>query len=157
MTAKSVTFVGDGLELVLSVDGYEFEVAEGWDRDWLNGSVRLGLEDRDGSFEARVSVFWRADELARFEEQLRSGSPARKSRTSRVAELTTLEDQVELQIEVRLGEAQICGRVETERGGIELGWVATTAEQLEAALGQLAKLTQRFPARTGDDAEADGS
>jgi hypothetical protein len=79
---STVTIAGEGLEHVLSVDGYEFGAA-------------------------RCELFWRVHELVAFEEQLRAALAARKSRRGAVAELTTLEDQIALQIQVRFGEAQI--------------------------------------------------
>lgn len=146
--APAVTFLGDGLELVLAVDGYEFESAEeGWDLDWLTGSARLALDAPGAAFTATTSLFWQAGELASFEEQLRSALTARTSRKGKVAKLTTLEDQVELEIEVRFGEAQISGRIEHELGGIEFGWTGTTAKRLEGSPAQLAELTRRFPSR----------
>lgn len=147
---ESVTFTGRQFRLVLGVGAYEFEEATNFDdKNWLTGSVELEVgSSTDGVIQKTSSVFWVTTELADFERELHAALEMQKSRTAGRAELATLEDEVELQIMVRLDEATISGRVEQHSiASVTFGETPTTAHELERALAQLGQITAAFPVR----------
>lgn len=147
---KSVTFTGRQFRLVLGVGGYEFaEAANFDDKNWLTGSVELEVgSPTDGVILKTSSVFWQTTELADFERELQAALAMQRSRTAGTAELTTLEDEVELRVMVRLDEATISGRVEQHSiASVAFGETATSAHELERALAELGEITAAFPVR----------
>lgn len=146
---QSVTFTGRNLRLILDVGGYEFDSATDLDdRNWLTGSVELEVGSPPVVVVRRLEVFWQTTELSEFEGQLRAALKQQRSRSSGRAQLTPLEEQVELQVMVRLNEAMISGRVELHSiASVEFHETPTSAEELERALAELTEVTSAFPFR----------
>lgn len=105
-----VPLAGDGFRLTLRVDGFERPAGgEVWDDNWLRGSVSVEIAQPPlATFGARCDVAFQTTELHAFHEGLRTllddltGS----------ASLTTIEDQVELTIDLKYGKGTLTGRIE---------------------------------------------
>ena len=148
---RSVIFTGERLRLVLGVGDYEFEkAADSHDKNWLTGSA--ALEAGAPSKQVVVSafeVFWQTTELLDFEVELRAALAKQKSRLGGQASLTTLEEDVELNVMVRLGEATISGRIDQHSvASVAFAETLTTAQELERALLELTQVTREFPFRS---------
>jgi hypothetical protein len=100
---------GDGLALTLGVGDYErAATGEVWDDNWLRGSAEVRIEQAPtATFRARCDVAWQTTELHAFHESLRT----LLDDLTGTARLTTIEDQVELTIELKAGKGTLTGRV----------------------------------------------
>jgi hypothetical protein len=98
------------LALMLGVGDYERALTgEVWDDNWLRGSVEVRIEQAPtATFRARCDVAWQTTELHAFHESLRT----LLDDLTGTARLTTIEDQVELTIELKAGKGTLTGRVE---------------------------------------------
>ena len=101
---------GDGLALTLGVGDYErAATGEVWDDNWLCGSAEVRIEQVPTAiFRARCDFVWQTTELSAFHESLRT----LLDDLTGTARLTTIEDQVELTIELKDGKGTLTGRVE---------------------------------------------
>ena len=147
----SVTLTGERLHLALGVRGYEFETArDSHDKNWLRKSVALEVgPPSERIVVSNFEVFWQTTELSDFELQLSGALAKQKSLSGGKASLTTLEDEVELQVMVRLDDATISGRIEKHSvAAVEFAETVTTAQELEGALSELAEVTREFPFRS---------
>jgi hypothetical protein len=82
---------------------------EVWDDNWLRGSVEVQIEQPPTArFRAKCDVAWQTTELHAFHESLRT----LLQDLTGTAKLTTIEDQVELTIQLENGKGTLVGRVE---------------------------------------------
>ena len=136
---------GDGLTLRLQVEGYERRDAVAEDANWLRGAVDLELRGGLGAhFRASCPVAWTTSELAYFNESLRT----LMEDLTGTAALQTVEDQVEVRIELASGKGTFSGRVEEPAlGFMEFEEVATDQTRLDVAARSLRDIVRRFPPR----------
>lgn len=136
---------GEGFRFVLGVVGYERADATEEDANWLDGLASAELSGGRGPlFRARCSVAWTTTDLARFEASLR----ALLDDLNGTATLTTLEDQVELRIELTNGRGSLSGRIEQHAlAALEFEAIPTDQSYLAPALESLRSIVGRFPAR----------
>jgi len=102
-----VPIKGVGFRLTLRVGDYErAATGEVWDDNWLRGSVDIDIaQPPTATFRAKCDVAWQTTELQAFHESLR----AVLEDLNGTAKLTTIEDQVELTIELESGNGRSLG------------------------------------------------
>jgi hypothetical protein len=143
---ESVEIRGDGVTLTLSVGDYErAATGEVWDDNWLRGAVALRIEKPPtATFCAKCDVAWQTTELHAFHESLRTllddltGS----------ARLATIEDQVELTIELKEGRGTFAGRGEAHAIASVEFEAPTDQSFLAPALGALRIIATKYPYRS---------
>jgi hypothetical protein len=120
-----VPIKGDGFGLTLRVGDYErAATGEVWDDNWLRGAVDIDIaQPPTATFRAKCDVAWQTTELRAFHESLRT----LLDDLTGTAKLTTIEDQVELTIELNSGKGTLTGRIEAH---------AVAALEFEAAIEQ---------------------
>jgi hypothetical protein len=136
---------GDGFRLTLRVGDYErAATGEVWDDNWLRGSVELDLrQPPTATFRAKCDVAWQTTELQAFHESLR----AVLEDLSGTAKLTTIEDQVELTIELKSGKGTLAGRVEAHAVAALEFEAATDQTFLADTLAALRTVVAKYPYR----------
>ena len=132
---------GDGLSLTLGVGDYERSpVGEVWDDNWLRGSAEVRIEQAPTArFRARCDVAWQTTELHEFHESLH----ALLDDLTGTARLATIEDQVEVTIELKAGKGTLTGRVEAHaiaalefEASTDQSFLAYTLETLRAVVAK---------------------
>lgn len=134
-----------GFRLAAAVSGYEFPgERRGSDAEWLLADVELRV---DGEVAGRIESdpCLRGIELEVFGNELDALLGDRKD----TAELVTLEDMIELQLE-RSGDGVLASGVVTDHGDLEIEFSGVTVElaTLARTREQLATLLDAFPVRT---------
>jgi hypothetical protein len=139
-----VVIRADGSTLTLSIGDYERSQGMGHDANWLRGTVTLErARPHAGGFRARCDVAWNTSELLRFFEALRT----LLDDLTGTAQLTTLEDQVEVKVELRQGKGTIIGRVE-EHAVASLEFEDSIDQsQLNEPLAALRRVVGKYPVR----------
>ena len=136
---------GDGLELTLGVGDYE-RAATGdvWDDNWLRGSVSADIAQPPfASFRAKCEVAWQTTELHTFHEGLRT----LLDDLTGTAKLTTIEDQIELTIELKSGKGALTGRIEAHSIAALEFEVETDQTFLATTLDSLSRVVAKYPFR----------
>jgi hypothetical protein len=136
---------GDGLRLMLRVGDYErAATGEVWDDNWLRGSVELDIaQPPTAIFRAKCDVAWQTTELHAFHESLR----AVLEDLSGTAKLTTIEDQVELTIELKSGKGTLTGRIEAHAIAAVEFEAPTDQSFLADTLAALRTVVAKYPYR----------
>jgi hypothetical protein len=136
---------GDGLKLTLRVGDYErAATGEVWDDNWLRGSVEVQIEQAPTArFRAKCDVAWQTTELHAFHESLRT----LLQDLTGTAKLTTIEDQVELTVQLENGKGTLVGRVEAHAVAALEFEGATDQTFLTETLTGLRAVVARYPYR----------
>jgi hypothetical protein len=136
---------GDALKLTLCVGDYErAATGEVWDDNWLRGSVEVQIEQPPTArFRAKCDVAWQTTELHAFHESLRT----LLQDLTGTAKLTTIEDQVELTIQLEKGKGTLVGRVEAHAVAALEFEVATDQTFLTETLTGLRAVVAKYPHR----------
>lgn len=136
---------GNEFRLTLQVAGYERRRSgESYDDNWLRGQVTLELtHPPTATFEAKIDVAWQTTDLLAFQEALQR----LLDDLTGVATLSTLEDQVELRIQLESGKGTVEGRVEAHALAA-LEFEGTTDQSfLKQTLTELRQVNAEFPFR----------
>lgn len=141
----AVVLSGDGLELRLLIGEYERPGVSGSDGAWVRGGVELTLTGPlASSFHSRLPVSWTDSELRAFQRALTTLLADLTGKAS----LSTLEDQIELRIELSSGRGTLQGRIEEHAlARIEFEDVPTDQSLLTPALRSLRQATARLRKR----------
>ncbi len=143
MTAE-LAIRGDGLDLALLVEGYEFpEITTGSDANWLIAAAELSVGST-GAFTAqhRLSLF--TTDLAGFRDQLRTLDRD----LSGDATLEHIEDQFRVAITLANGHGAVTGFIREHIGAtLSFDHIATDQSYVRHTLGQLDMLMDAFPVR----------
>jgi hypothetical protein len=136
---------GDGLVLTLSVGDYErSRTGDVWDDNWLRGSAEVWIGQAPAAtFRARCEVAWQTTELHAFHESLR----ALLDDLTGTARLATIEDQVEVAIELKAGKGTLTGRVEAHATAALAFEAPTDQAFLAHTLAALRAVVAKYPYR----------
>ena len=142
---SEVSILGDGLRLTLTVNGYErARRGEHYDDNWLRGSVSLEIAAASATFSALCDIAWQTTDLSRFEQALTT----LLGDLTGVANLSTLEDQVELTIRLTAGRGSIEGRLQARDAIASVAFTAPTDQSLMGqTLLDLRQINETYPVR----------
>jgi len=110
------------------------------DSNWITGAVELDLV----GYSARQAVAWQAEDLHAFARALTT----LENELSGVAELVTLEDQVNLKITLDHGSGLLEGGVrEHARAALLFEGLRTDQSHIRMAAAQMRAIADAFPVR----------
>jgi hypothetical protein len=142
--ARQVSVGGEGCRLLLSISAYEFpDLDDRDDGNWLFGIVELKA-GTTGEFKATHRVMPRADELARFRDDLR---PLVETLNGE-ATLHHIEEQFGCTVSLKDGKGELTAFVAEHIGAIlRVKQCPTDQSYLAATLRDLDALLDEFPPR----------
>lgn len=136
----------EGFLLRLDVAGYESERRgkDSYDDNWLSGTVTLEFaRPPAATFKAKCATSWQTVDFASFHEALRT----LLDDLTGTATFSTLEDQVDITIELTGGKGTVEGRVQEHA----MAWLEFEAETdqsfLNQTLTELRAVTAQYPFR----------
>jgi hypothetical protein len=135
---------GDGLDMTIDVEGYQFpQIESGSDANWLAGTVDLRV-GTTGVFTANQKLWLFAPDLQKFRDELR----ILDRELSGQARLKHLEGQLDVTVELANGSGTLNGVV-NERIGAELSFAQIQTDQtyVRQTLHGLEALLSTFPVR----------
>lgn len=136
----------NGFVLRFDVMGYESQRHGGdsYDDNWLAGTVTLEFaRPPAATFKAKCSTSWQTTEFAGFQEALRT----LLDDLTGTASFSTIEDQVELTIQLEGGKGTVEGRVEEHAMASTEFEAETDQSFLAQTLRELRAVTDKYPFR----------
>lgn len=145
MTVQA-TLDATGLELVLSVEGYEFpQFDSGWDANWLVCDIELDV-GLLGHFQARHRPSILTVEFERFRDQLR----VLNEKLAGTAALEHTEAQVGLTVRLNAGKGTVEGFLaDSTAGRLSFENIEIDQSCVRQWLAQLDEIVEAFPVRGG--------
>lgn len=145
MTVQA-TLDATGLELVLSVEGYEFpQFDSGWDANWLVCDIELDVA-RLGNFTAHHRPSILTVEFERFRDQLR----VLDEKLAGTATLEHTEEQVGLTVRLNAGKGTLEGFLaDSTAGRLSFENIEIDQSSIRRWLGQFDEIVEAFPVRGG--------
>lgn len=144
--AEELTFKAEGFELRLRLLGYEYPTShDAWDANWLRAEIEVQVVSGTGArFTAARATSVQTAELATF----RGGLAALDRSLNGKAVLATLEDELEIGIELANGKGEIAGYVRDHLGTqLEFEEVAIDQSYVRRMLRQMDAIVTAFPYR----------
>ena len=142
--SATVHIRGEGFELVLHVDRYEFPAeTTGPDANWVFADLEVRLR-RIASFDVSRELTLRTDQLEAFRDEL----SALDRQLTGEATLSHLEDEVEVTIRLKRGKGTLSGFVEDHScARLEFDHIATDQSHVGQTLAEVDAVVRAFPVR----------